>query len=211
MVQRSVPFYGEIQRMVVEVAALRLRPGGVFFDIGCSTGTTIRSLAEEAPDPSIRMVGIDPSDAMIARASEKLAPLGDRVRLVNASLQDFDTLEGAQVVTMLYTLQFIRPIARLNALKMIRNSLPGDGCFILAEKILADTRMATRMYIDLYHRYKKRSGYSDLEIAKKRDALENVLVPFRNRENLELLSEAGFSQVEQAFRWYNFALYIAAP
>lgn len=211
MVQRSVPFYDEIQRMVIEIASAFLKPESVFFDVGCSTGTTILNLSKEIPDSSIRMVGIEPSSAMLKKATQKLAHLGSRVDLIEAPIQELETLENAQVISMLYTLQFIRPIDRVKLMKMIKNSLPPGGCFILAEKVLADTIMARRMYIDLYHEYKKGKGYSDMEISQKRDALENVLVPFRNTENIELLETAGFTQIEQAFRWYNFALYIATP
>ncbi|PZN73238.1 MAG: tRNA (cmo5U34)-methyltransferase, partial [Candidatus Methylumidiphilus alinenensis] len=56
---------------------------------------------------------------------------------------------------------------------------------------------------------KKRQGYSESEIAHKREALENVLIPYRPEENHELLTAAGFRHVEEFFRWYNFSGLIA--
>ena len=41
MVDRSVPFYGEIQRMITELAADFAVPGTNLYDLGCSTGTTL--------------------------------------------------------------------------------------------------------------------------------------------------------------------------
>jgi tRNA (cmo5U34)-methyltransferase len=42
MVNRSVPFYEEIQRMIGEIAADHAKPGGGdVYDLGCSTGTTM--------------------------------------------------------------------------------------------------------------------------------------------------------------------------
>jgi len=52
-------------------------------------------------------------------------------------------------------------------------------------------------------------GYSDLEIAQKREALENVLIPYRIEENMALLKEAGFKKMEIFSRWYNFAGMVA--
>ena len=41
MVNRSVPYYGEIQRMMAELAADHAREGTFVYDLGCSTGTTM--------------------------------------------------------------------------------------------------------------------------------------------------------------------------
>jgi tRNA (cmo5U34)-methyltransferase len=212
MIRRSVPFYDEVQRMVVELGAFFLEAGGTAYDLGCSIGTTIAALAAAlSPSSSVRFVGIDSAPAMLEQASQKLSALGDRgqIQLVQAEVQDIAELPDARVVIMLYTLQFVRPIKRLGVLRMIKNSLSPGGCLILAEKVIADQPFARRLYIDLYHHYKHNKGYSDGEISKKREALENVLIPFQNKENIDLLHEAGFVAVEQAFRWYNFSLYIA--
>jgi tRNA (cmo5U34)-methyltransferase len=48
-----------------------------------------------------------------------------------------------------------------------------------------------------------------MEISRKREALENVLVPYRLDENIELLKVAGFGTVEVFFKWYNFCGLIA--
>jgi tRNA (cmo5U34)-methyltransferase len=56
---------------------------------------------------------------------------------------------------------------------------------------------------------KRRKGYSDLEISQKREALENVLIPYRPEENRRLLLESGFRHVEEFFRWYNFGAMVA--
>ena len=56
---------------------------------------------------------------------------------------------------------------------------------------------------------KRRQGYSEMEISSKREALENVLVPYRDSENIELLQRSKFGIVEKFFQWYNFAGYIA--
>ena len=52
-------------------------------------------------------------------------------------------------------------------------------------------------------------AHSDIEISKKREALENVLIPYRLDENVQLLKEAGFRSVEIFFRWYNFCGIVA--
>ncbi|HEY7198921.1 MAG TPA: carboxy-S-adenosyl-L-methionine synthase CmoA [Candidatus Dormibacteraeota bacterium] len=212
MLDRSVPFYSEVQRMVVELAARHLHEDGVVYDIGCSTGTTLIGIAS-AIDPAraVRFVGLEPSEAMRDNCARKLRSIDapERIAIRPDAIERVSELPDARVVSMLYTLQFVRPIHRDRVLRMIHDSLRPGGCLLLAEKILADDGEMRRMYIDLYHEYKLRSGYTSTEIARKREALENVLVPFSDEENVQLLHDVGFPVVEHAFRWYNFTLYVA--
>jgi tRNA (cmo5U34)-methyltransferase len=61
------------------------------------------------------------------------------------------------------------------------------------------------MFIDFYYDFKRRNGYSEMEIAAKREALENVLIPYKMDEDLTLLRRNGFELVDTFFKWYNFA------
>jgi len=56
---------------------------------------------------------------------------------------------------------------------------------------------------------KRRHNYSDMEISQKREALENVLIPYKLEENKELLKKCGFKLVDVFFKWYNFCGIIA--
>jgi tRNA (cmo5U34)-methyltransferase len=212
MLNRSVPFYRETQRMAVELGTQFLESGGTVYDVGCSTGNTLVGFLKAVPaDQPVRFVGLEPSPSMRQRVTEKLAALGgdERVTVLPDPIESFERLEDARVILMLYTLQFVRPLFRGRVLRMCQESLTPGGCLILAEKILADNSALSRLYIDLYHDYKRRAGYSGDEVVRKREALENVLVPYRDSENLAMLAEAGFSVVDHVFRWYNFTVYLA--
>jgi len=205
MLSRSVPFYDEIQRMTVELAAEFAGPGTAVYDLGCSTGTTLAALARTIPAPDVRLVGVDNSEAMLALARAKLAAAGslERCSLRCADVNDV-AVEDASVVLMLLTLQFVRPLNRENVIGRIHAGLADGGALILVEKVLCDDPHLNRGFIEHYLAFKRRHGYSDLEIAQKREALENVLVPYRVVENVELLARSGFSPIETFFRWYNF-------
>lgn len=212
MLDRSIPFYSEVQRMAVELSAQFLSGRGIVYDVGCSTGNTLIGLMDLVPPTdAVQFVGIEPSVAMRDKLAEKVAGRGyaDRVSLWAEPIEKFDELPGARVIIMLYTLQFVRPLHRHAVLRMCYESLSPGGCLLLAEKTLSDSSIFTRLYIDLYHQHKVRSGYNATEIAKKREELENVLVPYRDSENRRMLYDAGFDLVDQVFRWYNFAAYLA--
>ena len=59
------------------------------------------------------------------------------------------------------------------------------------------------------HRSADKNHYNDMEIAQKREALENVLIPYKLMENRELLLNTGFRYVDTFFKWYNFSGMIA--
>lgn len=44
---------------------------------------------------------------------------------------------------------------------------------------------------------------------KKREALENVLIPYTEDENKKMIKDAGFKHCETLFKWVNFATFIA--
>ncbi len=118
-------------------------------------------------------------------------------------------VENASVVVMILTLQFVRPLYRERIINSIARGLKHAGCLILVEKLMFEESLFNRLFIKYYYEMKRRNGYSELEIAQKRTALENVLIPYRLEENRDLLLGQGFSQFEEFFRWYNFAGMIA--
>lgn len=205
MLERSVPFYDEIQRMIAELAADFALPGTGVYDLGCSTGTTLRTLDRALP-LNVRLVGIDASADMLHRARAKLdARPGSRsVELLCLDLETGAPIHDASLVVMILTLQFIRPLRREAVIADIQRGLNEGGALILFEKVLSAHSTVNRLFIEYYYDFKRRNGYSDLEIAQKREALENVLVPYHDSENRELLLRSGFRCCEPFFRWYNF-------
>jgi tRNA (cmo5U34)-methyltransferase len=210
MVSRSVPFYGEIQRMLAELAAYFATEGSSIYDLGCSTGTTLALLHRDLPVPA-RLVGVDASSEMLERCRAKLGQLGlqNSVELRTADLDLGLSIENASVVMLVLTLMFVRPLNREKLIADIYSGLNPNGCLLLVEKVLGDGSLFNRLFIERYYGFKKRMGYTELEIAQKREALENVLIPYRMQENRELLLKAGFREVEVFFRWYNFAGMVA--
>lgn len=213
MVERSVPFYGEMQRMTAELAADFAVNGSAVCDVGCSTGTTLIAL-DRAIDPSRAQVsfqGFDNSAEMLKKAEIKLTEYGMRhaYRLSEVDVHKGLAIENASVVTMLLTLQFIRPLHRERLVREIFTALNDNGALMLVEKVTSEDTIFNRLFINHYYEYKKRNGYSEMEIANKREALENVLIPYRMEENFDLLRLVGFQHVEVFFRWYNFCGIIA--
>lgn len=210
MVTRSVPFYLEIQRMIAELASEYASEGTVVYDLGCSTGTTMINM-DARISPTIKFIGIDDSSQMLEQCSENLIKGGmeREFELINADLNKEIKIANASVVVLCLTLQFIRPLYRVKLLQEIRKGMVEGSCLILIEKILGEESGLNRNFIKYYYDFKRRNHYSDMEISQKREALENVLVPYKISEDIDMLLSSGFSHCEVFFKWYNFAGIIA--
>ena len=211
MVSRSVPLYHETQNTALQLGKNFVLPESNVYDIGASTGTLLMNFAEMVGDESVRYVGIDNAQPMVDRAKGKYAASGSEydIDFVCGNIEDDLGMKDASVIFMTYTLQFIRPLQRQHVVEKLYSTLKTGGALILVEKVLGNNSLFNRMYIDLYYKYKASAGYSDKEIKQKREALENVLIPYRIDENTELLERSGFKSVDIFFKWFNWAGIVA--
>lgn len=210
MVDRSVPFYGEIQRMITEMGKDYAVKHTNVYDLGCSTGTVL-ALLDKVVDRDVKFIGIDDSLDMIDKCKDKLkrAGISREYELQVADLNNTLSLCNASVVNLCLTLQFIRPLNRERLVRGIYEGLNANGCLLLTEKVLGEESLFNRQFIDYYYNLKRRRNYSDMEISQKREALENVLIPYKLEENKRLLRESGFGKIDIFFKWYNFCGIIA--
>jgi tRNA (cmo5U34)-methyltransferase len=211
MVSRSVPFYNETQRMLAEIAADHVKEGSFLYDLGCSTGTTLIEVDKLIPS-DVKFIGIDESPEMLAKCDLKFKEYGfvRPYELQSCDLQQEKLpISNASVVILCLTMQFVRPLYRERLLRNIYDGLNPGGILLLVEKVLSESSVFNRDFIKYYYDYKRRNHYSELEISQKREALENVLIPYKLSENMLLLKEAGFADCEIFFKWYNFSGIIA--
>lgn len=210
MLERSIPYYHEMLNLGAYFIAQNLKENinakPLIYDLGCSTGSFFIALNQQIQQ-DIELVGIDNSMPMLKKAQEKLKDFNN----VRFECMDFLEVEfkEASAFSLLFVLQFVRPMQREVLLKKIYNSLALNGVLLVGEKIMSEDRILDKQMIELYYLYKQNQGYSHNEIAFKREALENVLVPYSLKENVALLESVGFKHVEALFKWVNFTLLVA--
>lgn len=207
MLERSVPFYKESQEITEFFALKNLSDGALLYDLGCSTASLLLKI-ERSKDVDARLVGLDNSEAMLAQAKRKCEAYGSKVETAYADILNY-AYESADVFISNYTLQFIRPLMREELVKKIASHTKEGGVFIFSEKVISHHPKLSKDLIECYYDFKKRQGYTEYEIMQKREALENVLVPYSEEENILMAKNAGFSHCEVLLRWANFCTFIA--
>lgn len=210
MISRSVPLYLDVQRAVPALASKLDHDPLRIVDLGCSTGTSLIHLARAITDRPVQLIGVDNSQPMLDKLHEKVKAL-ELEQTVETTCSDIESFEfeNASVVLMNYTLQFIEPAKRKALLASLVGRIRTGGFLVLSEKVVHGAAETDAVLTELYFDFKRRNGYSELEIARKRDALENVLMPLTVEENQQLLADAGFTRVELLLKWFNFATFVA--
>ena len=206
MLSRSVPFYDEVRKLVISLILAEQKKGMNVLDLGSSTAKFLLDLQSKAQVP-MKLKGIDNSQAMLDRATQKCQAFGANVELELADMLEYN-YDNEDVIIANYTLQFIRPMQRLELMKKIYEGLNNDGMFIFSEKIIFEDKSLDKEMINIYYTYKKEQGYSEYEISQKREALENVLIPFTIKENIQMCKDAGFTKIETVFQWANFVTFV---
>ncbi len=206
MLSRSVPFYDEVRKLVISLILAEQEEGKKVLDLGSSTAKFLLDLHSKM-DTKMQLKGLDNSQAMLDRAEQKCQAFGADITLEFADMLTYN-YENEDVVVANYTLQFIRPMQRLELVQKIYDGMNDEGVFIFSEKVVFDDKKLDKQMIDIYYEYKKEQGYSEYEIAQKREALENVLIPFTIKENIQMCKDAGFKNVETVFQWANFVTFV---
>lgn len=214
MIKRSVPGYPTIVENIGVIAAYYAQPGTLIYDLGCSLGAATQSMRRHLRQEGCRILAVDNAAAMVQRCAEYLSAQDSMIEeLVPATVMQADILdldfEPCSVVVLNFTLQFIAPPQRLALLQRIRQALLPGGILILSEKFrFADDREQERLE-QVHYAFKRANGYSDLEIAQKRSAIENVMLLDTPQTHLSRLEQAGFSQAYSWFQCFNFGSIVA--
>ncbi len=200
MIKRSVPGYDTILKGVAMLGMKHIKPDTQVYDLGASLGAVSLTIDQAIGEQNIQIHAIDNSKPMIDQLVENLSKISlhNQIKPHLADVAEFD-IDNASMVVSNFTLQFMPVEDRKKVCKKVFQGLNQGGVFVLSEKVLSSEAL-----IDYYHGYKKINGYSDMEIAQKRQALEDALTPDTLEDWLLRLKSVGFSQVEVWFRAFNF-------
>lgn len=210
MLHRSIPGYAASIEGIGLLAARYVRPDTNCYDLGCSLGAATRAMRDNIDVPGCHIVAVDNSPAMISRCRELVA--GDRgqtaVSIVEDDVRNI-VIERASMVVMNYTLQFLSLAERDAMIGGIHDGLVDGGIFVLSEKVVDEDETVEQVLVDMHHEFKRRNAYTDLEISRKRTALENVLIPESVSAHQERLRACGFRHVGVWLRQFNFVSMVA--
>ena len=210
MLRRSIPGYAASIEAIGTLAARYVQPSTNCYDLGCSLGASTLAIRRNIVVPGCQIIAVDLAPAMISRCRELIAADTSDVpvSVVEEDVRRTE-IEQASMVVMNYTLQFLSVSERDAMIGRICDGLIDGGIFVLSEKVVDEDDEVEALLTQMHHEFKRRNAYSDLEISRKRTAIENVLVPESIPTHRNRLMNAGFRHVGVWLRHFNFVSIIA--
>jgi len=157
-----------------------------------------------------QIIAVDQAPAMITRCREIIAADDSdvEVTIVEEDVRKVG-IKQASMVVMNYTLQFLPAEERDSMIGEICDGMFDGGILVLSEKVVDEDDAVEELLMQMHHEFKRQNAYSDLEISRKRTALENVLIPESIATHRARLQHAGFRHIGVWLKHYNFVSIIA--
>lgn len=201
MIERSVPGYSAMLEGIGVLANHYVSEHEHCYDLGCSLGACTESILRSVGDRKLRITAIDRSSAMIRQARANVKD--PRVEFIESDVCEIEVL-NARFVVLNLVLQFIDPAKRIDLLRNLYSGLLDGGVLVLSEKV-----PSSQLFEEMHLEFKEARGYSALEIAQKRTALEAVMRLDSLETHLENLEHVGFNDAKVWFRYLNWISILA--
>lgn len=208
MIERSVPGYPLTISMIGVMADEYVQERTNVYDLGCSLGGVSLAIQQGLKNKQCNIIAVDNSKAMIDTCVETIPNKDQNIEFRLQNVLDTE-ISHASVIVMNFTLQFIPLESRKSLIKKIYDGLLPGGVLILSEKVMFDNETENETMNHLHHHMKELNGYDKLEIASKREALDDVLIPESIETHMDRVNDSGF---DSAFIWlkcFNFISLIA--
>ncbi len=214
MIRRSASGYTTIVENIGNLAPVFAQENSMIYDLGSSLGAVSMVLRSSVKIPNVAIVAIDNSSAMVEKSREYLKAQEMMIEsllpieVVEADITTYP-YQTASLFAMNFTLQFIPREKRLALLTKISESLLPGGALFMSEKLRFEDAREHEVLNNLHMQFKRSQGYSELEIAQKRESLEDVMKIDTFEEHKSRLLAAGFSEVYLWFQCLNFTSILA--
>ena len=179
-----------------------------YYDLGSSTGAISLAIALNNKHQKNTFFAIDNSEEMVIKCKQNLESKIDNLQATCADINQIH-IENASIVVLNLTLQFIDVNDRSNLIKKIYEGLNPGGVLIISEKIHFEDKETQDQITNLHIDFKKENGYSELGIANKRQAIENVLITDTKAIHIERLKDSGFKDTSCFFQCLNFVSFLS--
>jgi len=206
-IEKSIPMYKETQWLCNEIADFFVKENCVVYDLGCSTGTYLKSLAlRHKSKKQVTFYGVDVVKQMINFAKKK--NYSKNIKYLHKDITKLKMKKNDFTISF-FTIQFIKQNYRQTMINKIYKNLNWGGAFFFAEKVRSYDARTQDMMNEIYKEWKLLNGFTDREINAKTKSLKGVLDPFSTKGNNEMLKRAGFSDISSIAKFICFEIFLA--
>jgi len=200
-IEKSIPGYRQLIDNIESLSTHILTKHSKFLDVGTSTGKLPNIINSKI---GCLCYGIDNSENLINQGKY------ENVIYINDDICEYDYVHKYDMITILFTLQFLSIDKRKFILKKLYDSLSNFGALIIAEKFYCKTSKLQDMFTFSYYDFKRKNFTCD-EILKKEYDIRNKMNLVTIDTLMNELIEIGFciKNIECFWANYQFSAFIA--
>ncbi|MGN4123614.1 class I SAM-dependent methyltransferase [Lysinibacillus sphaericus] len=204
-IRRTLPSYDAMLRLTQTFYRSHLAEEATFLVLGSGSGNEILQLAEQRPHWSF--VGVDPAEAMLQIAEERLKSLPNNISLCHGTILETSLpttkFDAASCILVLHFIETYEE--KLATLKEIAKHLKPGAPFVLVSKYGQLNTTETELQFDLWRSYwLQHTKLSTSEVANMEQSIR-ALSFMQEKVILTLLQQAGFTQPSRFFATTLFA------
>jgi tRNA (cmo5U34)-methyltransferase len=210
-VRQSIPFYEVFQKDIAKYSEWFLKDDSLVYDLGCSTGKTIKYISKLNINTKFKIYAIDNSKPMIAIAKKNLSKIKKKnlqIKVIHGDIRKI-IFKKCDLIYSILLMPFLSKKAQIDLLKKSYKSLKSGGAFISVNKIESNNSKFQDIFNQLYFDFKKKKKISSNDILKKSQALRSVMTLNTQTEEIKILKQVGFKKIEIFFKYLNFIGIIA--
>ena len=212
-IEKSIRGYSSLMEDVISLSRYFVEDNANIVDIGCSTGKNTKAMMDYNKDhsPEAKYIGIEVADGFEQDLKNRKKELNNagftNVEFIMKDIRKFQ-ITNANLVTSIFTLQFMPKKDRRDVISNIYAGLNIGGAFIFAEKTICKSALVQDMITFNYYDYKRKS-FDTEDIMDKERTLRNIMKPLTWKQLEHMISYAGFSTVQPFWRNHSFVGAIA--
>ena len=212
-IEKSIRGYSDLMNDVISLSRYFVEDNTNTVDIGCSTGKNTKAMMEYNSDhsPEAKFIGIEIADGFEQDLKDRKKELNaagfNNVEFIMKDIRRYQ-ITNANLVTSIFTLQFMPKKDRREVISNIYAGLNTGGAFIFAEKTICKSALVQDMITFNYYDYKRKS-FDTEDIMDKERTLRNIMKPLTWGQLEHMISYAGFTTVQPFWRNHSFVGAIA--
>ena len=191
-IKRTIPYYEDFYRQVVDIAKIQFAKPVKWLDAGCGTGKMAEAAFENIDIE--KFVFYDNSAKMIETAKKRVQSA--KAEFITSSILELDKSNQFDIITAIQVFHYFHKNERMEAVKRCYRALSADGIFIIFENFAPYSEAGKELYLKRWKAYQITQGKSAIESQQHIDRYGKNYFPITISEQLDVLKQCGFRNVE---------------